>query len=147
MRYTPIVGCGDARIIAPMPNSFDDKATARLSGRAWDAIRPKLAAINGALLSVSPTAKGELITIYIKYMTAETGQQPFAVLWVKTASEIVLGLALPPDFPTPNVETPQKKISYKGLTKFFRLGVGHEVPDKLCVWAEAAYRNVLPAGP
>ena len=78
-----------------MPIGLDVRATDRVSGPAWKAIKPHIDAVNAALLGVSLTSRGELTRIYIKYTSAETGCQPFAVMWVRSSSEIVIGLAPP----------------------------------------------------
>ena len=76
------------------PNRMDPRALERVSGPSWRKMRPLFDQVSGLLLSVSATARGELTTIYVKFLDQETGPQPYAVLWIKKASEMVLGLAL-----------------------------------------------------
>jgi hypothetical protein len=127
-----------------MLNGLDEKAIKRLSGQAWEAILPQVETINAALIGVSPTASGKLARVYIKYTTVETGDQPFAVLWVKASAEVVLGLSLPEDFDTSTIPSPEKPICYRGITKYlvFRVGV-EDVPADFATWAYAAYQNTL----
>jgi hypothetical protein len=127
-----------------MPSRLDSRTIARVSGPAWSALRPHIEAISRAVLNVSPTARGDLATSYIKFTTNETGSQPFAVLWVKSSAEIVLGLALPPYFSIGKVAQPSRLIVYSGLTTYLRLVAADQIPTGLSAWTMAAYDNCLP---
>src|SRR5262245_55173257 len=74
---------------------LDPRALKRVSGHSWQRMRPLFEQVSNTILSLSPTANGKLTTIYVKFVSQETGIHPFAVLWIKKASEMVLGLALP----------------------------------------------------
>ncbi len=126
-----------------MQTGLDIKAVDRVSGPAWKTIRPHIDGVNAALLHVSPTARGELTRIYIKYTTVETGPQPFAVMWVRSSSEVVIGLALPADFCVGEITKPQKPIAYSGLTTYFCLTAKDELPVGIREWSRAAYTNSL----
>lgn len=128
-----------------MLERLDTRAVERVRGEAWDKIRRQLNSVHDALISVSPCAAGELTTIYIKYATPETGPQPFAVLWVKKSTELVLGLTLPADFASETVPFFSSSLKYTGLTRFLRFTPADEIPDSLKDLATAAYRNLLPA--
>lgn len=122
---------------------LDKRAIDRISGAAWDEIRPTFTAVHDALVSVSPEVRGELTTIYIKYLSKETGDQPFAVLWVKKRTELLLGLAMPPGFSVPNaIPAP---VKYAGLTVYLRFEPGSEVPASLASFAKVAYYHRIPA--
>lgn len=124
-----------------MLDRLDQRAIERLSGPGWVPILPTIQSIHGAIIGVSPTVRGELTTIYIKYTSGETGVHPFAVLWVKMAAEIVLGLSLPPGISVPPELAPVARPRYKGLTEFVRLGIGDRIPDGLDEWIAIAYRS------
>ncbi|HEY4312279.1 MAG TPA: hypothetical protein VGN12_22715 [Pirellulales bacterium] len=128
-----------------MPFGLDMRAINRVSGPAWKAIKPHFDVVNAALLGVSPTSQGELTRIYIKYTTAETGSQPFAVMWVRSSSELVIGLALPPDFPVGQIRAPLRPIAYSGLTTYFCLSAVDSLPAGIETWSAAAYANCLSA--
>lgn len=121
-----------------MLDRLDERARTRVSGPTWDRIRPNLERVHSALVAASPDARGTLTTIYIKYTSPETGEQPYAVLWVKKSSELILGLALPEDFEAEALTGPASGIKYKGLTKFVRLTPDSEVPSALSNWIAAA---------
>ncbi len=78
-----------------MMERLDERAAQRIAGPSWDEIRPLFAELHDVLIAVSPAASGELTTIYIKYMDKTKSQQPYAVLWIKKSTEMVLGLAVP----------------------------------------------------
>jgi hypothetical protein len=126
-----------------MQTGLDIKAIDRVSGAAWKTNRPHIDGVNAALLQVSPTSRGELTRIYIKYTTAETGAQPFAVMWVRSSSEVVIGLALPPDYCVGEITKPLKPIAYSGLTTYFCLTAKDELPAGIREWSMAAYANAL----
>ncbi len=121
---------------------LDQKAIDRISGPAWSGIRTLLASVHAAIIAVSPTAHGELTTIYIKYLSNETGVSPFAVVWVKKSSELTIGLAIPEaEAARRFLESPG--INYQGLTAYFRIETGDSLPDDLSELAKAAYENIL----
>ena len=123
-------------------SSLDPRAIERISGRAWVGLRPLFTRINEALLSVSEDAHGELTTIYIKYTTPDTGSQPYGVVWVKKASELVLGLALPDSITSTLFQIAPPGCKYAGLTKFVVIKPGDEIPDDIAHWIEQAYQNM-----
>lgn len=120
---------------------LDPRALDRISGPSWEPIRSHFSVIHAALINVSPWARGELTTIYVKYSAPETGQQPFAVVWVKKASEIVVGLAMPSDNLPQELSGPPAGFKYAGLTGYFRVTSADRVPDGLAPWAAMAYEH------
>jgi hypothetical protein len=79
---------------------------------------------------------------YIKYEAAEaTGGRPFAVIWLKKASEIVVGLALPDAYDAAALTSAPRGLSYSGLTKYFQLTPETEVPPQLIEWVKAAFEH------
>ena len=120
----------------------DERTTARLSGRSWQDMRPIFEQISSTLLSVCPTAKGELTTIYVKYASpTETANKPYAVVWIWKTTEIVVGLALPEGFSSPHLSPAPDRYKYAGLTAYFTLKTGDSVPSELDDWAKLAFQN------
>ncbi|MBS0208418.1 MAG: hypothetical protein JSS27_05635 [Planctomycetes bacterium] len=127
-----------------MSSVIDDRANERVRGAAWDKIRPQLTAILDTIATATPTAFGELTTIYVKFTTPESGLQPFAVLWIKKSTELVLGLALPEGFDLGSQPVAKTNLKYNGLTAYFKFTAADEVPRQLGEWLGIAYRNRLP---
>lgn len=93
------------------------------------------------LLNVSSESVGVLTTIYVKYqVTAQTDSSVFAVAWLKTSKQIVLGLALPDDVESPLLGTAPSGTKYKGITKYLTIGPADTLPDQLSQWAIRAYQ-------
>ncbi len=119
---------------------LDSKAVKKISGPSWDSIRDLFATINDKLLSVSENVSGELTTIYIKYSSTDTAGLPFSVVWIKKASEIVVGLSLPDHVVSSRLVGPPKGCKYAGLTKFFVVDELNSPPEELEQWANEAYQ-------
>ena len=118
---------------------LDPKAIDKLAGPSWDSLRPLFSELNETLLSVSDSTTGRLTTIYIKYTSPDTSGNPYAVVWVKKASELIVGLSLPEDVEDARLGDPPKGCKYAGLTKFFTVDADHRVPDHFSAWAKQAY--------
>jgi hypothetical protein len=106
-------------------------------------MRSKLEKIHAAIVAVSPHAVGKLTTIYIKYTTPETGDAPYAVLWVKKSTELTLGLALPENYSAEGLSGSPRTIKYKGLTAFLTITPCSEMSADLGQWIVDAYRHLL----
>jgi hypothetical protein len=92
-------------------------------------------------MSAAPAVSSVLTTIYVKYSTPQTGGRPFAVVWLKKSSELVLGLSLPPETEVEcAVEIP--KLKYSGLTTYLRFEADGEIPSQLCEWAKLAHQHI-----
>lgn len=124
-----------------MFDRLDPPAIDRIRGASWAAMRPYVEVVHEHLISVSPNSFGELTTIYVKYTSAETGSNPYAVLWLRKSTEITLGLALD-DIPDGLSEAPAG-CKYAGLTGFVILHAGDQIPGQLQCWARAAYEHAL----
>jgi hypothetical protein len=124
-----------------MLERLDSRANQRIAGRAWDKIRPQISRVHESLISMSPSVSGALTTIYVKYTSNETGTQPFAVLWIKKASEIVLGLALPDGYEIDSQFIADTDTVYSGLTVYLKFRPGDEIPENLDEWVSEAFRN------
>jgi hypothetical protein len=120
---------------------LDPRVVEKVSGPAWESMRPVFDRISAALLAVSPTATGALTTIYVKYSAPETKGQPYAVVWIKKATEIVVGLALPDDCDSEFFVDAPRGCKYSGLTKYLVLRDNTKVPEPFSEWAQLAYSH------
>lgn len=121
---------------------MDTRAVQRVGGPAWEQMRLTFEAVSERLLGVCPTATGELISTYVKYASElETKGQPYAVVWLKKASEIVIGLALPEPLCSPKLTAAPPRHVYKGLTGYLTLRPGEPLPDELTQWACMAFES------
>ena len=115
------------------------KVIERIGRPSWALIRPKFEAIHAALIAVSETTCGESKGAYVKYV-ADIGGQPFAVVWLKKSTELLIGLALP-ESQCVDVGLQSTGITYRGLTAFLRLETGQSIPEQFGEWAQSAYLN------
>lgn len=119
-------------------NSLDQAAIQRVSGAAWAPLRGRVIDVGEALLSASRNARSNLTTIYVKFERPDGSV--FAVMWIRTCAEgIVTGLALPAALSHPRLHDAPKGKSYPGLTRYFTVREGDEVPPELKEWARAAF--------
>jgi hypothetical protein len=117
-------------------------AIKRVSGPAWESLRPLFFEVSDLLLDTNSNCVGVLTTIYVKYqVSSEPSSAVFAVVWLKTSSQIVIGLALPDQINSSLLGPPPKGMTYKGLTKYLTLKPGESLPAELPMWAAAAYRK------
>jgi hypothetical protein len=123
---------------------LSDNAVERVSGPSWEPLKAAFLDISNKLLDVSPDAVGVLTTIYVKYqVSASPHAKVFAVAWLKTSKQIVVGLALPADYQSPELGQAPTGMRYKGITKYFRVEPGGTVPGDLPEWAKLAYQTTL----
>ena len=120
---------------------LDPRAVKRISGPAWDGIRSQFDQINGILLSVAEDIRGNLTTIYVKYAGTTTGDRPYAVVWTKKSTELVVGFALPDSIVCPLLCPAPTGYKYAGLTKYLIVRPGDTVPPEIHGWARQAYEN------
>jgi len=118
---------------------LDPRAIERVSGPSWQALKPAVLAIGEALLRADARAKNELTTIYVKF--ERPGGAVYAVMWVKKSTQAVVGLALPKDFAHERLHDAPKGMTYPGLTRYFTVNEGDEVPADLPAWARVAFAN------
>jgi len=109
-------------------------------------MRATIASVPTARLSPSPTCSGELPTIYVKYMDSRIAPTPYAVMWIKKSSSIVVGLTLPTTVNVPLLASAPAGCKYAGLTRYLCLKAGDEVPAELTSWAKEAYRHCYGGG-
>jgi len=127
-------------------DKMDPRALERVDGPSWWKMRPLFDQVSRLLLSVSATARGELTTIYVKFLDRETRPQPYAVLWIKKASEMVLGLSLPNEATPPYFTHAPRGYGYKGLTKYVAIHEDDKIAPDLTDWVKVAYANVAGTG-
>src|SRR5271157_424979 len=125
---------------------MDPRALDRVSGPTWRKMRPLFDQVTGLLLSLSATAPGELTTIYVKFLDQETRPQPYGVLWIKKASQMVLGLAIPDEATPPCFTPPPRGYVYKGLKKYVAIHENDEIAPDLTDWVQVAYAYVAGTG-
>ena len=78
----------------------------------------------------------------MKYLSEETRNTPFAVIWLRRSSELTIGLALPDEeASTAFVEMPTG-CKYAGLTRYLVLTADSSVPEQFDEWAAMAFRYV-----
>jgi hypothetical protein len=119
---------------------LDARAKGKIAGPSWEPLRPQFEAVSEALLAVSPEAQGELTTIYVKFHAKESGSQPFAVIWLRSSAELVIGLSLPPDYKSHELGPAPPRCKYAGLTAYLRLRPNETVPRSFAKWAQDAYQ-------
>lgn len=125
---------------------LDVRVEERIQGPGWANIRDTFYRVNSALLNVSSEARGQLTTIYVKYTSSPTSDHVYAVVWLKSSKEILVGLAMPDTAPEPKRREPFPGTKYKGLTRYFALRPGDTVPERITEWAMAAYEHIHEVG-
>jgi hypothetical protein len=118
---------------------LDQRAVERVSGPSWQAIKPAVLEIGEALLGASKDARSNLTTIYVKFERRDGSV--YAVMWIKKSSQAVTGLALPEDTEHERLHDAPKGMTYPGLTRYFTVQEGDDVPSDLADWGKAAYAN------
>jgi hypothetical protein len=126
---------------------IDPRVIKRVSGPAWKPLRGQFDRISDALLAVSPTAHGELTTIYVKYVADEIGNQPYGVVWLKKSTELVVGFALPEGYESSELRPPLQGYKYAKLTAFLRVTPQDLLPEHVYQWACDAYEHIKSSTP
>ena len=119
---------------------IDPRAIERVKGPAWDGIRHQFETVARTLLDAAPDTASELTTIYVKFRVTADGPV-YAVVWLRRASELVVGLAVPQDAGG-KLSAPPKGREYPKLRGYFVVPAGGTVPRELAAWANAAYAAV-----
>jgi len=121
----------------------DTRIDKKIAGPAWNEIRGQLQDIHEVLLKTSESTASELTTIYVKYKVRdEPLGGTFAVLWVKTPKNVVLGLATPEQIDHKAVTPAPQGMTYKGLTSYLKIEAQKPIPDELSQWAMTAFTHV-----
>lgn len=121
---------------------LDPRALQKLSTPSWAMLLPSFEVIHLALISVSATSIAELTTIYIKYVDPSKSQKPYAVVWIKRPSEIVLGLSLPPESISERLTLAPSGFVYSGLTGYVRIASALDLPVDLDALAKQAHSHL-----
>lgn len=121
---------------------LDEKALQRVSGPAWEVLRPVFVQASRSLLSAAPETTSELTTIYVKFCTSSSRMIVFAVIWLKTSKELVVGLSLPEEYQCPELGPGPSGTKYKGLTKYLTIPAGKGLPARFDEWAQLAFLHV-----
>ena len=117
---------------------------ARVETPAWEPLRRQLLKICRLFLNVSADAKSEIISYYIKFSVDTAPTSPtYAAIWFKNTKRLIVGLALPEGYEAEGLGAAVPGTTYKGLTKYFTIEPGGEVPQRLREWVDLAYQNVL----
>lgn len=120
---------------------LDTRAIKKVSGPSWTEMRPIFNGVCEALLGVSPDTSGELTTIYVKFAGPETGMRPYAVVWLRKASEITVGLSLPSSVEASQFDEQPDGCKYAGLTRYLVLKPTRRLPESFNEWAKQAYEQ------
>ena len=118
---------------------IDPRILERIKGPAWQASRPTIEEAMNRLLAASPDAWAELTTVYIKFLRKPGNKSPYAVLWIKKSTEIILGLAVKQADVRGKLEGPMQGYKYAGLNGFIRLHSDRELPPEFDDWVKQAY--------
>ena len=121
----------------------DERVDAKIAGATWNGIRRKVQQVSGLLLATGEETTSELTTIYVKYKIARNPRSSvFAVMWIKSAKQVVLGLATPEKIDEQGVKDAPKGMSYAGLTSYVGISEDRDLPARLPEWIELAYEQV-----
>jgi hypothetical protein len=120
----------------------------KVSGPAWEQIRGQFMQMAQLFLSVSPDADSKLLNTYVKFTTRTDPNSPvFAVVWLKSGKQMMVGLALPEEYDARELGPAPLGTTYKGLNKYFIVQRGGTVPEGFAEWAGRAYQNASSADP
>lgn len=118
--------------------------TNRTSNRSWESLPGQLLEICRQLLDASPDGKSEIVSYYVKFSIDTAPISPtYAAVWLKNTKRLIVGLALPEEYEADELGTALPGTTYKGLTKYFTVERGGDVPQNLGTWIEQAYQNAL----
>jgi hypothetical protein len=123
---------------------LSEAVSSKIAGPAWSGIRDKFLRISDCLLRVSPEAKAQLTTIYVKYaITGDPLSPVYGVIWIDNSKRLLVGLALPPGADDPELLPAPPRRKYKGLTKYFFVTAEHDMPSRVEQWAKESYEHVV----
>jgi hypothetical protein len=122
-----------------MIERLDTRAVEKISGPTWEPLRQVFFEASRMLLAVSPDAKSELTTIYVKFYRSGLGPEVYAVLWLRNSKEIVIGLSLPDTTESCHLGPAPRGTKYKGLTKYLTVQAGETLPGQFEDWARLAF--------
>ncbi len=118
---------------------LDERAVERVSGPSWQALKPSVLEIGDSLLRVSRDAQSNLTTIYVKFERQDGSV--YAVMWIKKSTQVVVGMALPDGTEHGRLHEAPKGMTYPGLTRYFTVQVGENIPVELVDWARRSFAH------
>jgi hypothetical protein len=125
-------------------NNLDPRITDRIRGPAWSEIRDKFIDLSERVLAVSPRARAELTTIYVKFAIDTDPTAPvYAVAWLKSAKNVVIGFALPEATDDAALISAPTGMMYKGITKYLRVLPDAPLPDAVTEWARVSFADIV----
>lgn len=120
---------------------LDPRAVAKVAGGGYAETREIFRAMHEAAIAMSPTVSGTMTTIYIKYVDPEVSPQPFAVLWIKKSTEMIMAFSHPDDYSAVGLLQAERPYKYADLNTLLTVSAGHKVPDQLGEWMRDAYQH------
>lgn len=127
-------------IPSAMTTQLDPRAVERVSGPSWQVLKPAVLEIGETLLRVSTQARSNLTTIYVKF--ERPNGSVYAVMWIKKSTQAVVGLALPENTAHERLHDAPTGMTYAGLTRYFTVREGDDVPYELAEWGRIAFSNI-----
>ena len=119
---------------------IDPKAINRIKGESWGGLRPLFIEVSNSLLEVNDGIQNELTTIYVKFFKIVDGNQViFAVVWIKTSKQMVIGLSLPENIKCDSFVKTPKGCIYKGLTKHLVIESDGIIPSNFKMLCKKAF--------
>ena len=123
---------------------LSERAAEYVGGPAWEPLRDKYFKICDKFLAMDANSKGELTTIYVKLSVfMNGGEQVFAVIWLRSSKQLLVGMALPETTTSRLLTAAPKGCTYKGLTKYLTIFPDDPLPLELDIWAKQSYENVV----
>jgi len=117
---------------------------AKVSGPAWEQLRGQFMQIARLLLAVADDAESELFGNYVKFrISSNSNGSVFAAVWMKSSKRLIIGLALPEEYPAEELGPALPGTIYRGLNKYFVVERGGGVPKSFSDWARRAYENAI----
>jgi hypothetical protein len=103
--------------------------------------------IGQSLLDVAADVHCEALPKYVKFTTEASPNSPaYAVVWLKSSTRMIIGLALPETSAAQGLGPPLPGMVYKGLTKYFTVERGGTVPNGFAKWGRMAYHHTRTTG-
>ncbi len=118
---------------------LDERAISRVNGAAWTTLRGAFFRVAKALLAVSPQTRSQLTTIYVKFCVDDQLDTVYAVVWLKTSRQIVVGLNVPEEHRPISVPRSMPGHAYKNLNAYFVIDPDDVIPDRLFDCIPVAY--------
>lgn len=120
---------------------LDYNAIERVNGPSWKHLKNTFLELSEILLDAAPSGVAKLTTSYVKFQLSNSPTSGvYAVVWIKSSKNFVLGLALP-ESANRQLGPPPAGMSYKGITWYIQFKPGDSLPDSLRRWAAQSVEN------